>query len=251
MIKTPTPPPPKGTPQSYLLYVLSVITTLVVTYLFLIRPCCIGPRKNKNGPGAQMPGGMMVLPVQHMPGGAKAGKKGKKGKKGAKGGGGDVQVNLIVDPTMFGGGRGREEEEEEDEDDDSTERNWAASSAGKGKRKPKRRSVFAALAMEAQWKTARSSLRKIMAFDMLAALVWSAAFIYIVTGKHCPANGFNGWQVVPLYIFAAVTDIFVFRCTAYNTAMAASCLLAFAFGLSIFFDIKDLYASRQSPRTRT
>jgi hypothetical protein len=41
------------------------------------------------------------------------------------------------------------------------------------------------------------------------------------------------------------------RCNAYNTAMAASCLLAVAFAFSIFFDIKDLHASRTSPRTRT
>ena len=49
----------------------------------------------------------MVLPVQGLPGG-KPHKKGKKGKGAQQGG---VQVNLIVDPSMFGrdAERGRDE----------------------------------------------------------------------------------------------------------------------------------------------
>jgi hypothetical protein len=40
------------------------------------------------------------------------------------------------------------------------------------------------------------------------------------------------------------------RCTGYNVATAAACLLCVAFGVSTFFDIKDLDASRVSPRSR-
>lgn len=40
------------------------------------------------------------------------------------------------------------------------------------------------------------------------------------------------------------------RCDAYNLASAAACLLCVSFGVSIFFDIKDLHASKASPRTR-
>lgn len=131
----------------------------------------------------------MVLPVQHLPGSAKAKKKDKKGKKGAPHPGGDVQVNLIVDPTMFGGGRDKEEEES---DDQGTEHSWAPN--GKKKpRNPKRRTVFEGLAMEAQWKAARSTLKRRMAFDIVAGLIWAAGFVYILTGKRCPINGFQGW----------------------------------------------------------
>ena len=41
------------------------------------------------------------------------------------------------------------------------------------------------------------------------------------------------------------------RCDAYNLGTASACLLCLMFGLSIFFDVKDLHASRASPRTRT
>jgi hypothetical protein len=40
------------------------------------------------------------------------------------------------------------------------------------------------------------------------------------------------------------------RCNAYNVSSAAACLLSIAFGVSTFFDVKDLYASKLSPRTR-
>jgi hypothetical protein len=230
MIKPDKSPPPRGTPRAFLLYGLSVVTTLLVVYLFLLRPCCVGPRKDRSAHAPQMPNGMMVLPVQG--GGGKPGKKGKKGKKGAPTGG-DVQVNLIVDPTMFGG-RGRDDDLD-DEDDDDEQHSWAGSSApaAKRKRKPRRKSVFAGLAMEAQWKAARAHLRRIMAFDVLALGAWAAAFVYLLTGPRCPPNTCAGW------------------CDAWNVASAAACFLALAFGFAVFFDVKDLSGSRQSPRTRT
>lgn len=42
-----------------------------------------------------------------------------------------------------------------------------------------------------------------------------------------------------------------YRCNAYNVSSAAACLLCFAFSLSTFFDVKDMSASKMSPRTRT
>lgn len=44
--------------------------------------------------------------------------------------------------------------------------------------------------------------------------------------------------------------VFWYRCNAYNVSSAAACLLCFLFGLSVFFDIKDLHTSNVSPRTR-
>jgi hypothetical protein len=232
MIKPSKSPPPRGTPQAYVLYALSVITTLVVTYLFLLRPCCFGSRKDRSAQAPMMPNGMMVLPIQGGQSGQK-GKKGKKGQKGAPGMGGDVQVNLIVDPAMFGG-RGRDDPDDDDEDE---ERSWAGGSSAGGaprrKRRPKRKSVFAGLAMEAQWRVARAHLKRTAAFDAAACAGWAAAFVYILAGKRCAPNTCAGW------------------CDAYNAASAAGCLLALAFGFSLFFDVKDLSNSRQSPRTRT
>ena len=41
------------------------------------------------------------------------------------------------------------------------------------------------------------------------------------------------------------------RCNTYNVASAGACLLGLGFGISVFFDVKDLHQSRISPRTRT
>lgn len=137
----------------------------------------------------------MILPVQHLPGGKKhkGNKKGQKGKKGM-GMGGDVQVNLIVDPAMFGGGRGARDADEEEGD----EERWATGSASDrtagGKPRPqKRRSVFAGLALEERWKTARKYLKWSTAFDCVSFLLWGIEFVLILIGKRCPSGSFEGW----------------------------------------------------------
>ncbi|KAI0345334.1 hypothetical protein BDW22DRAFT_1020963 [Trametopsis cervina] len=236
IIKNPTPPPPASKPQAYVLYVLSVVTFLLTCYMFLIYPWCCTQRKRKglDTPFTEGPGGMMVLPV---PGGQNNGKK-KKGKKGKGQGGEGVQVNLIVDPGMFGGNMREEEEEEEEFSDEehTVPGTYSSSGRSRGRRrgpKHKRRSVFAGLALEAQWKQARKMLKRGMLVDGVMLVAWGAEFVYILIGKRCPAGAFNGW------------------CDAYNVATAASCFLCFLFALSIFFDVKDLHSSNTSPRTRT
>jgi hypothetical protein len=87
--------------------------------------------------------------------------------------------------------------------------------------------------MEGQWKIARSSLRKLFLFDLAAFIAWGAEFILILNGKRCRSGAFDGW------------------CNAYNVSSAAACLLCIAFGVNVFFDIKDLHTSKLSPRTRT
>jgi hypothetical protein len=195
---------------------------------------------------------MMVLPVASQNG--KDGKK-KKGKKGQQNGG-DVQVNLIVDPTMFGGRHHDEEDEEDEEEGEFNEwDDWAEDTSSmpggyvpsssnhsnrsqrpkpKKRRRPaRRRNFMASLAMEEDWKRARAWLKKIAIIDGVGCVVWAAIFVYILIGKRCPAGGFNGW------------------CTAYNTSTAAACLLCVSFGVTLFFDVKDLGTSKISPRTRT
>lgn len=189
-------PPPAGSVAAYILYVVSVITFVGLLGLFVIRPCCCGRRSKQGDPGNPLANGMMVLPVQGLPGGKKAmktkgGKKGKKGQPPV----GDVQVNLIVDPTMFSAGQQETESDEEEEDAD-----WAGSMPGgfdssrrKRRRNAPRRSVFAGLAMEEQWKWARGWTKKITAIDVAGMVTWGAVFVFILVGKRCPIGGFDGW----------------------------------------------------------
>ncbi|TFK92299.1 hypothetical protein K466DRAFT_582020 [Polyporus arcularius HHB13444] len=232
IIKPSSLPPPAKKLPAYVLYILSFITLIGCTFLFLIYPCCCGSRTPKDTPHTGGPGGMMVLPVQGFPGG----KPNKKGKKGKGPPDGSVQVNLIVDPTMFGRDpeRGRDDDEF-DEDDDSSAIPGSysgASGAGQRRRPPRRRGIFAGLAMEEQWKKARKVLKWGTTVDAFAMLLWGAEFVLILLGKRCPVGGYLGW------------------CDAYNLGTAAAFLLCLTFGWSIFFDVKDLHASRASPRTR-
>lgn len=191
-IKPSSAPPPQGKPYTYVLYILSVVTILVMFYLFGIRPCCGGRRKTR-APQFTGPGGMMVLPVQSLPGGGK--KKKKKGKKGQQGGEG-VQVNLIVDPTMFGG-RSRHEEEEEEEEGGHDEYSSSISHAGRSRasRRPRRRNILEGLAMEEQWRQARKELKWLMFGDTLFLLLWAVEFVWILIGERCPPGQYDGWYV--------------------------------------------------------
>jgi len=219
ILKPPGNPPPRGRIPAYLLYILSTLTVIYILYMFIFRAyCCTG--KRKDGPSFEGPGGVMVLPVQGLPGSKK--KKGKKDKNGKKGKGGDnegVQVNLIVDPSLFGESRRGNHDDESDEE----------AEPGGGRR----RGLFEGLAMEETWKVARKRVRTLFFFDMFLFFLWGAEFIAILLGKRCPVGQFDGW------------------CDGYNVATALSCLLTFAYGFSIFFGIKDLHLSRVSPRSRT
>ncbi len=136
---------------------------------------------------------MMVLPVSGLPGG-KSKKKGRN-KKG-QGAGEGVQVNLIVDPGMFGN---RRDEEEAGDDDSESEYTVPGSYSGRsrgrgrGRRGHRRRSVFAGLAMEAQWKQARKLLKWGMTVDIVMFFAWAAEFVYILIGQRCPSGSFDGW----------------------------------------------------------
>ena len=250
IIKPKSPAPPANKLPAYLLYILSFVSFIVCLVFFILYPCCCGSRKLKGGPLTEGPGGMMVLPIQGLPG-AQPKKKGKKGKGSEPG---NVQVNLIVDPTMFGRDPERGQDEEEDEEDDSTviPGSYSGSSgAGQRRRRPKRRGIFAGLALEAQWKRARKLLKWQVTVDAIGMVAWGAVFVLVLLGKRCPVGGYLGWCVGHFFVPRASRSLELCRCDAYNFATAAACFLCLAFGLSIFFDVKDLSASRASPRTRT
>ena len=131
---------------------------------------------------------MMVLPVQAMPGGKHGGKKGnKKERKGATSREhGNVHVNLIIDPHMFG-------KEEDNENEDGGLPGTHNGAPGRKKQMAQRRSVFAGLALEEDWKRARSYAKKLSALDAVGLTVWGAAFVFILIGQRCPSGGFEGW----------------------------------------------------------
>ncbi|KAJ7097788.1 hypothetical protein B0H15DRAFT_901569 [Mycena belliarum] len=237
-IKPKDKPPPSGSAAAYILYIFSVLTVFLLLYLFAFRPCCCAGKRKKVGPGGNpLSNGMMVLPVSGLPGGKKA--KGKGGKRGGKRGNngmpGDVQVNLIVDSNAFGGGRPDDDDDSEEDDDEgsSVPGSYDPASARRKRRRVKRRSVFAGLAMEEDWKRARTWAKKITAIDVFGILLWGATFIYILIGKRCPSGSSEGW------------------CNAFNVSTAAACLLCVSFGVGIFFDVQDLASSKASPRTRS
>ncbi|KAF8203028.1 hypothetical protein BJ912DRAFT_1037562 [Pholiota molesta] len=153
----------------------------------------------------------------------------------------DVQVNLIVDPTAFQPPDASESEsDEENEDEEAMPGSYGQYDNLQQKERRKRRNrqrrrrgIFEGLAMEEQWRTARSWAKTVAMVDVAGLVFWGAAFVFIMIGKRCPSGGFNGW------------------CNAYNVSTASACLLAVSFGIGTFFDVQDLHASKQSPRTRT
>jgi hypothetical protein len=202
------PPPPANKPPIFVLYILSSLTLLLLLFMFFVRPCCCARSKSQSskhplGGAANM--GMMVLPV----GGP--GKKNKKPKGGNKGKGkygrpgaqGDVQVNLIVDPTAFQ----PPEASDSDSEDDYDSLDEAMMPGGlrydgrqqarrkKRNRNRRRRGVFEGLAMEEDWRAARSWAKKVAMVDAVGIVLWGAAFVFIITGKKCPSGGYNGWFV--------------------------------------------------------
>jgi hypothetical protein len=197
-IKSPNPPPAAGKPPAFVLYIFSSFTFLAIIYMYGLRPC-LGRRKRAKQANTTNPAGMMVLPVTNSMQGKK--KKGKKGhKKGGAGEGGSVQVNLIVDPTMFGDKRGNNAlpGRYDTDEDEGEEGSLPADGTSRRRQGPPRRSFFQSMAMEEQWKFARGELRFLTAFDVIMMVLWLAAFVFVLMGRRCPNDEkYNGWYVFP------------------------------------------------------
>lgn len=135
--------------------------------------------------------GMMILPVQ----GGMSGMKGGKGRQG-KGMGPDVHVNLIVDPGMLQGPPQDDYANEEFDESGSVPGSYSPYGTpiqNPQRRNRPRRSVFAGLAMEEQWRAARSTLKIAMFLDVVCLILWGAEFVLILLGKRCPSGSFGGW----------------------------------------------------------
>ena len=196
-IKSPDPPPAAGKPPAFVLYIFSSITLLAIIYMYGLRPC-LGRRKRARQTNITNPAGMMVLPVTNP---MQAKKKGKKGhKKGGAGEGGSVQVNLIVDPTMFGTKRGNNAlpGRYDTDEDEGEEGSLPADGTSRRRQGTPRRSFFQSMAIEEQWKYARRELRICTAFDVIMMVLWLATFVFVLMGQRCPNDQrYNGWYVFP------------------------------------------------------
>ena len=153
----------------------------------------------------------MVLPVQSLPSmnqanGSKKQGGNKKDKNNSRGAAIDmasnVQVNLIVDPTMLGGGREVEEESDESEDEGGASHSGPPSSSvsARGKQhkhrhrvRRRRRGFLEGIALETQWREARKQLRWTMMFDVHCVITWAVQFVTILRAQRCPVGGFDGW----------------------------------------------------------
>lgn len=133
---------------------------------------------------------MMMLPIHGF--GNQSGKQGKKRGKFAKdkSGNDSVQINLIVDPSLFGNA---EKAHGDDRENNETR------SGNKGNRK----GIFEGLALEKQWLYARSSLKLVLLCDISAMILWTAVFVLILMGQRCPSGQFIGWCVSLFGLFVS------------------------------------------------
>ena len=133
-------------------------------------------------------------------------------------------------------------------------------SKGRG-RHQRRRGILGGLAMEESWRHPRRWVKKLAVVDMAGVVLWGGAFVFILLGERCPSGSFSGWYVFFLLFSLSLSLVecvvlmdFLplpgYRCNAYNVSSAAACFLCVAFGVSVFYDVKDLHVSKVSPRTK-
>jgi len=172
-----------------------------MAYIYIIRGCCGVGRKDTDAAHA------MVLPIsRHRPGG----KKNKKHNKGDD----SVQVNLIVDPSMFS----------------PKQENNLTPGIPWSEQQTNQNGVFTSFERERARLSARKGLWWALGLDVLGAMVWATAFILAMIGPKCPAGGYSGW------------------CDAYNGGVACACIGSALFVTSAVLVGRDLMVSRRSER---
>lgn len=73
---------------------------------------------------------------------------------------------------------------------------WSISdpNTSKSNRSNQRKNLLSSIVLESRWKEARSWLKKITIWDIVASLIWAAVGIYaIVFGEKCKPGSFQGW----------------------------------------------------------
>ncbi|KAG9102013.1 hypothetical protein FRC06_002407 [Ceratobasidium sp. 370] len=198
--------PPASKPAVYVITALGFLTLLAMGYIYIIRGCCgVGRKDDDSGSHA------MVLPISHH----RAGGRGRKGKKHRKGED-SVQVNLIVNPSIFSSGK--------------RENNLAPGVPWSEQQATDSSGVFTSFERERARLSARKGLWWALGLDVLGAVVWAVAFVLAMIAPKCPVGGYNGW------------------CDAYNGGVACACIGSVLFVTSAVLVGRDLMASRKSER---
>jgi hypothetical protein len=220
-------PAPKGTAPAYVLYACSVVTLLLLFYLFIVRACRCNPLRKELNAGSD-PGNIldgMVIPVLSNGGiGGKRGRKGKYGRRGMQPQGAPT-VNFIVDPSFLGMGRRESRSNKDDSEDDER-------LPGDARRSRKRKNglgVVGNMRMQRRWQLARRELKVVAIWDVVLCLLWIACdVICLGLGKKCTISG--GW------------------CEFYNAAIASGVIVVAVLLGTIYLDYRDLKVSRLSPK---
>lgn len=226
---------PKLTPSQahsiplYVLYVLPILSFLLTSYLFLIRPYCL--HKNLPTSPHSPQGNNFVIPLiggnqqqQQLggPGGdwCCCGGGRKKNSEAAKGG---QTVNLLVDPSLFAQFRQQQKSQrpkkpkrrrkptpEKDGNDSSSSSSTTSTSSDSSDawsttsdptHNP-RKGILSAIALEGRWKAARSWMKKLAWIDLAMALVWLGVGGWAIGWEgSCPPGTGEGWWLVLFFPF--------------------------------------------------
>lgn len=221
-------PAARGSIASYILYIASAITLVLILYLFVFRPCCCDPMRKemKMGGNADNPLAGMIIPVLSANGGGPKKKPFRKGKKGMMMMAQQAPtVNLIVDPALLGMGKGKRSNEDSDEDE------RLPGDARRSSRRKNGLGVLGNMQMQKRWMIARKTLKLETVWDAILCVIWIAVVIVALGfGKKCPPGAGNGW------------------CNYYNGAIACGAIMAALSAGILFLDYRDLKMSKKPPK---
>lgn len=219
-----------GSIPAYILYALSVISLIIILYLYVIRPCCCDPMRKeiKRGDNPMNPMAGMVVPI--LGGGAPGKMKRGRGPFGRKRG--MMQpptptVNLIVDPTFLNGRTENKHRDHSDSEDDER----LPGDARRSSRRKNGVGVLGNMQMQRRWTVARRSLKIQTTWDCILCIAWIAvSIIALGFGQKCPPGGGNGW------------------CNYYNAAIACGVIQAVWLLCAIYLDYRNLTISKRPPK---
>lgn len=210
MSKSEEKPPPSGKLPTIGIWVLSGVSLLSFIWLFILSPCCSSDRKQEhNGmQGFNMSG---YSPLEST--GCCGSRKKQKGQQQQ-----GVNVNLVLDPSMFAQLQGsirsedsakhknRRRHSDEWESDSSSDSDGSAASSFRIPKRPQDDDTLeqAILAQQTSSKYsfanrqarehARSKSKKHVVYDSLMAIIWLSVSIWAIGfGERCPPGEYSGW----------------------------------------------------------
>lgn len=229
-------PAARGSIASYILYIASAITLVLLLYLFVFRPCCCDPMRKemKMHGGSDNPLAGMVIPILSAGGGAGGKMKKKafgKGKRGMAMMQQAPTVNLIVDPALLGIGENKYKSGRKSEEDPESNDERLPGDARRSSRRKNGVGVLGNMQMQRRWMMARKTLQLETVWDAILCIVWIAVVIVVLGfGKKCPPGGGNGW------------------CNYYNGAIACGAIMAALLAVVLYLDYRDLKVSKKPPK---